>query len=156
MPSPRILRMTFDTDADRLREVEVRMLRASSGMGNPGMAVPNGAPSGPSCTGVELPLRDGDPSKSAPNEGVSNTTGVREIRGGAGFEETSLSEVGRCSEADLDEGFGCAFGSAEEDGCLCRVPLETCWPTRVGEVDDEVKGTAKLFFMREKREETNA
>ena len=67
-----------------------------------------------------------------------------------------MREVGRCSEVDLDEGFGCVFGSAEEDGRLCSVPLDAGWPTGVGAGVAEVNGAAKLFFMREKREETSA
>lgn len=61
VPSPRIRLITFDTDPDLWRLPVVLMLRASSWMGNPGIAVPNMPPSVESYIGeLNMPPRDGD------------------------------------------------------------------------------------------------
>lgn len=72
--------MTFNADADLLMLVVVLILLESlSGIGNPGIAVPYCKPSGASAKYEAL--RDG--GLSSVYVGGSDTTGVREITGGA-------------------------------------------------------------------------
>lgn len=101
--------MTFDTDPDLLRLVEVRILLASSCMGKPGIEVPNIPPSGVSKTGVYEPLREGVPSYSVLNDGASDTTGVKDTRGGARLEGTTVKELGLSAIEDRTEKPDCVF-----------------------------------------------
>lgn len=70
----------------------MRILLASSCIGNPGIDVPNIPPSGVSNTGVYDPFREGVLSNSVLKDGASDTTGVKETSGGAGLDETTVKE----------------------------------------------------------------
>ena len=87
VPSPLILRITFDSEPERLilALAVVRILRASlSAIGNPGMKVPYIPLSGASFVYNE-PFCETDRSKST-YVGVSDVTGVSETRGGAALD----------------------------------------------------------------------
>ena len=74
----------MDTDAERLTLTDVLMLLASSGIENPGMVVPYKPPSMLSDTDVLINAPRGrGRSRSTLKEGPSDTTGVRDTRGGA-------------------------------------------------------------------------
>jgi len=78
--------MTLDTDAERLTLVVVLILLASSGIENPGMVVPYRPPSRLSDVDGLIRLntpRERGRSKSILNESPSDTTGVKEMSGGA-------------------------------------------------------------------------
>lgn len=107
-PSPRILRITLDTEADRFKLVVVRILLASlSCIGKPGIAVAYPPP--PSAVSGEYiePPCEGVLSRST-YDGVSEVTGVSETNGAAGLEVLRLRVLGR-SGTDLFELFELEF-----------------------------------------------
>jgi hypothetical protein len=84
IPSPLILRITLDTDAERLTLAVVLILLESSGIENPGMVVPYKPPSILSDADVLINAPRGrGRSRSILKESPSDTTGVRDTRGGA-------------------------------------------------------------------------
>lgn len=103
VPSPLILRITLDTDADRLTLTVVLILLASSGIENPGMVVPYKPPSKLSDTDalINAPRGRGR-SKSILKESASDTTGVKDTSGGATLDETTVRDGGRSEEVCED------------------------------------------------------
>ena len=101
------------------------------------------------------PLREGERSGSGPKDGGSDTTGVKDTRGGAVLDGTTVSDKGR-SGADEREEKEELLCRAVADGRLCSAAVAPGVPPEGGGRADEVKGAAKLFFMREKREVTRA
>lgn len=102
--------MAFETELERWKEVEVLMLRVSSGMGKPGIDVPKAPASvGSNWEYGAVPVL-GDPcSYSNENVGSSDCAGVRETRGGAIWDgavksEWGLSEVVLLETVELDVG----------------------------------------------------
>lgn len=130
------------------------MLRASSWMGKPGIAVPKRPPSGVSYTGVYWPLREGERSNSVPKDGGSDTTGVKDTRGGAVLDGTTVNDDGRSGAEDREEKAD-AFTEAT-DGRFCSPVRAPRVPLGGGKRVEDVKGAAKLFFIRENKEVTRA
>lgn len=99
------------------------------------------------------PLREGEWSRSAPKDGGSDTTGVKETSGGAALDGTTVRDEGR-SGGDGREGKEEPLFAAVADGRLCSPMVAPGGPD--GVTVEEDKGTAKLFFIRENKEVTRA
>jgi hypothetical protein len=154
IPSPLILRMTLDTDAERLALPVVLILRASSGIEKPGMVVPYMPPSRLSDT-EELIPRGKDRSKSVLKESSSDTTGVKDTRGGATWHGITLRDGGRSvdeREDSLEEWF-CTTdvdGRLRSAGAALEAPAAVVPVAAVGGADD--RGAVNVLFTMEKRE----
>jgi hypothetical protein len=99
-------------------------------------------------------LREGERSNSAPNDGGSDTTGVKDTRGGAVLDGTTVNDDGRSGAADREEKADTVTVVA--DGRLCSPVRAPRVPLGGGARVEDVKGAAKLFFMRENKEVTRA
>src|SRR6267154_2605884 len=128
VPSPLILLITLDTDAERLTLVVVLMLLASSGIEKPGMVVPYKPPSKLSdVDGLINAPRERVRSKSILKESPSDTTGVNETSGGATSDETPDRDGGR-SEAERRDSLEELFCTTELAGRFRSVGAELGGP----------------------------
>lgn len=161
-PSPRIRRITFETEADLLKLCTlavVRILRASlSGMGNPGIDVLYPAFSCPSGEYMEAPC-DGVRSNSSKAGRGSEVTGVKETNGGARFGWFTTGMGFRLSAVDLLETFDVDVGIEGRRGSgpalVCELLALLEDGAVVGAVAED-NGAARVFFTFEKIEETMA
>ena len=119
-------------------------------MGNPGIEYP--PPSGVSAPYV--PPREGGRSDSPAYEGVSETTGVRDTRGGAGLEATMLNGAVLSEQVLLDwlELEYWSDGRRSSEGALSGVALG--FAGAVGGAAES--GAERVFLTLEKREDTRA
>jgi hypothetical protein len=156
IPSPLILRITLDTDAERLALPVVLILRASSGIEKPGMVVPYMPPSRLSDTDELMNVPRGkDRSKSVLKESSSDTTGVKDTRGGARWDGIILRDGGRSvdeREDSLEEWFCTtdADGRLRSAGAALEAPAAVVPAAAGGGADD--KGAVNVLFTMEKRE----
>jgi hypothetical protein len=161
--------ITFDTDPDLLMLPEVRILLASSWIGKPGMDVPNIPFSGVSNTGVCAPFREGVLSYSVMKDGASDTTGVKETKGGATLAGITFRDPGLSAMELRVEKVACEvcwvvisegrLGSFTVPlGCVgAPVLLTTAVATPAAPAPADAtadKGAARLFFIRENKEVT--